>query len=75
VVIHGDTIIGDNCNISQSLLGEIMELPSDYQNSNNVLLVGNVFFGNITIENHVTIGANLLQNIPDFHTVASPKMQ
>jgi serine O-acetyltransferase len=62
VVIHGDTIIGDNCNISQGITFGV----NNYGATKGVPTIGNnVFvgpgacvFGNITIGNHVTIGAN-----------------
>ena len=78
VVIHGDTIIGDNCNISQGITfgvnnaGKKMGVPTI---GNNVFVgPGACVFGNITIGNHVTIGANsvVTEDVPDNQTVLSP---
>ena len=80
VVIHGDTIIGDNCNISQGITfgvsnaGKNIGVPKI---GNNVFVgPGACVFGNITIGNHVTIGANAVVtgNISDHVTVLSPKI-
>ena len=75
IVIHGDTIIGENCNISQGITIGV----SNYGKKAGVPTIGNeVFigpnagvFGNITVGNSVTIGANAVvtENIPDNHTV------
>lgn len=62
IVIHGDSIIGDNCNISQGITIGV----SNYGKKMGVPTIGNeVFigpnagiFGNITIGDKVTIGAN-----------------
>lgn len=78
VVIHGDTIIGDNCNISQGITfgvsnaGVTIGVPKI---GNNVFVgPGACVFGNIRIGNNVTIGANAVvtNDVPDFHTVLSP---
>lgn len=78
IVIHGDTIIGDNCNISQGITlgvsnsGATIGVPKI---GNNVFIgPGACIFGNIIIGNHVTVGSNTVvtDNIPDFHTVLSP---
>ncbi|MDI9257666.1 MULTISPECIES: serine O-acetyltransferase [Flavobacterium] len=75
IVIHGDSVIGDNCNISQGITIGV----SNYGKKAGVPTIGNeVFmgpnagvFGNITIGNGVTIGANTVvtENIPDHQTV------
>ena len=79
VVIHGDTIIGDNCNISQGITfgvsnsGRYIGVP---QIGNNVFVgPGACIFGAIRIGNHVTIGANAVvtEDVPDHHTVLSSK--
>jgi serine O-acetyltransferase len=79
IVIHGDTIIGENCNISQGITfgvsnsGTTIGLP---QIGNYVFIgPGACVFGNVSIGNHVTIGANAVvtDDIPDFHTVLSSK--
>lgn len=62
IIIHGDTIIGKNCNISKGITIGV----SNYGKKIGVPIIGNnVFigpnagiFGNITIGNNVTIGAN-----------------
>lgn len=77
IVIHGDTVIGDYCNISQGITIGV----SNYGKNIGVPKIGNsVFigpnacvFGNILIGNNVTIGANVVvsENIMDGHTVLS----
>ena len=78
IVIHGDTVIGTNCNISQGITlgvnnaGKKRGVPTI---GNNVFVgPGACVFGNITIGNHVTIGANAVvtENVLDNHTVLSP---
>jgi serine O-acetyltransferase len=80
IVIHGDAIIGENCNISQGMTIGI----SNYGKKQGVPTIGNrVFigpnagvFGNITIGNNVTIGANAVvtDNIEDGKTILSSNM-
>ena len=80
IVIHGDAIIGENCNISQGITIGV----SNYGEKKGVPTIGNrVFigpnagvFGNITIGNNVTIGANAVvtENIEDGKTILSSKM-
>jgi serine O-acetyltransferase len=78
VVIHGDTIIGNNCNISQGITFGVSNTGSRIgvpKIGNNVFVgPGACIFGNINIGNHATIGANAVvtDDIPDFHTVLSP---
>lgn len=62
IVIHGDAIIGENCNISQGITigvsnyGKKIGVPTI---GNNVFIGPNAcVFGKITIGNNVTIGAN-----------------
>jgi len=79
VVIHGDAVIGENCNISQGITVGI----SNYGKNQGVPTIGNnVFigpgaavFGNITIGNNVTIGSNCVvtESIADFKTVVASK--
>jgi serine O-acetyltransferase len=79
VVIHGDAIIGDNCNISQGITIGV----SNYGVKKGVPTIGNkVFigpnacvFGGVTIGNNVTIGANavITESIPDGKSVLSSK--
>ncbi|WP_367757402.1 serine O-acetyltransferase [Flavobacterium sp. WC2430] len=80
VVIHGDTVIGDNCNISQGITfgvsnsGTSIGVPTI---GNNVFIgPGACVFGNICIGNNVTIGANAVvtNDVPDSHTVLSPSI-
>jgi serine O-acetyltransferase len=79
VVIHGDTVIGDNCNISQGITFGVSNAGANIgvpKIGNNVFVgPGACVFGNITIGNQVTIGANAVvtENILDYHTVLSPK--
>lgn len=80
IVIHGDAVIGENCNISQGMTIGV----SNYGKKKGVPTIGNnVFigpnagvFGNITIGNNVTIGANAVvtENIIDGKTVLPSKM-
>lgn len=79
IVIHGDTIIGNNCNISQGITIGV----SNYGKIGVPKIGDNVFigpgaciFGNITIGNKVTIGANTVvtESIPDGATVMSSKI-
>lgn len=77
IVIHGDSIIGENCNISQGITIGV----SNHGKNTGVPTIGNeVFigpnagvFGKITIGNKVTIGANsvVTDDIPDNQTVRS----
>ena len=79
IVIHGDTVIGDYCNISQGMTIGV----SNYGEKQGVPTIGNyVFigpnagiFGNITIGNNVTIGANsvVTESIPDGKTIVPAK--
>ena len=80
IVIHGDTVIGENCNISQGMTIGV----SNYGEKKGVPTIGNrVFigpnagvFGNITIGNNVTIGANAVvtEDIADGKTILPSKM-
>jgi serine O-acetyltransferase len=77
VVIHGDSVIGENCNISQGITIGV----SNYGKNKGVPTIGNqVFigpnagiFGNISIGNNVTIGANavITDNVSNNKTVLS----
>ncbi len=79
IVIHGDTVIGENCNISQGITIGV----SNYGEKKGIPTIGNsVFigpnacvFGNITVGNNVTIGANsvVTEDIPDGKTVLPSK--
>jgi serine O-acetyltransferase len=73
VVIHSNTVIGDNCQINQNVtIGRNFgdnEVPVI---GNDVYIgAGSVIFGEITIGDNVIIGANSLvnKNIPDNCTV------
>jgi serine O-acetyltransferase len=80
IVIHGDAIIGENCNISQGITIGV----SNYGEKKGVPTIGNrVFigpnacvFGNISIGNNVTIGANTVvtDTIADGKTVLPSKI-
>jgi serine O-acetyltransferase len=77
IVIHGDSVIGENCNISQGVTIGI----SNYGKKMGVPVIGSkVFlgpnagvFGNISIGNNVTIGANAVvtENVLSNKTVVS----
>lgn len=79
IVIHGDTVIGDNCNISQGITFGV----SNYGQNKGVPTIGNnVFvgpgacvFGNIIIGDHVTIGANAVvtKSVSSHFSVISPE--
>jgi serine O-acetyltransferase len=80
IVIHGDTIIGENCNISQGVTigvsnyGKKIGVPNI---GNNVFMGPNAgIFGNISIADNVTIGANAVvtENIPTGSTILPSKM-
>lgn len=79
IVIHGDTKIGSNCNISQGITFGVSNSGSHIgvpKIGNNVFVgPGACVFGAITIGNNVTIGANAVvtEDVPDYHTVLSPK--
>jgi len=79
VVIHGNAIIGDYCNISQGITigvlnrGKNIGVPSI---GNRVFIGPNaVILGNIAVGNDVLIGANALVNfnVPDNAVVAPEK--
>jgi serine O-acetyltransferase len=80
VVIHGDAVIGENCNVSQGITIGV----SNYGEKKGIPTIGNrVFigpnagvFGNVTIGNNVTIGANAVvnDNIEDGKTILSSNM-
>ncbi|MBU0941617.1 MAG: serine acetyltransferase [Bacteroidetes bacterium] len=79
IVIHGDTVIGDNCNISQGITFGV----SNYGHNKGVPTIGNnVFvgpgacvFGNIIIGDHVTIGSNAVvtKSVSSRFSVISPE--
>lgn len=80
VVIHGDAIIGENCNISQGITigvnnyGDKKGVPTI---GNNVFIGPNAcIFGNISIGNNVTIAANTVisEDVPDGTTVLPNKI-
>lgn len=67
VVIHRDSIIGENCKIAQQVTIGKWEgrYPGVPIIGNNVYLSkGSVVFGGITIGDNVTIGANAVVNKP-----------
>lgn len=79
IVIHGDAIIGENCNISQGITIGV----SNYGAKKGIPTIGNkVFigpnacvFGNICVGSNVTIGANsvVTEDIADGKTVLPSK--
>lgn len=80
IVIHGDTVIGENCNVSQGVTIGV----SNYGVKIGVPTIGNhvfigpsaAIFGNISIGNNVTIGANTVvtENIGYGKTIFPSKM-
>jgi serine O-acetyltransferase len=78
IVIHGDTIIGDNCNLSQGITIGVLNRGSN----SGIPVIGNkvfigpgaVILGGITIGNEVLIGANAVVhfNVPNQAVVAAP---
>lgn len=79
IVIHGDTIIGDNCNISQGVTLGV----SNSKNQGSPIIEDNVFlgpnacvFGNVVVGNNTVIGANTVvtENLPSFSTVVNQKI-
>ncbi len=80
ITIHGDAIIGENCNISQGITIGV----SNHGENKGVPTIGNrvfigpnaVIVGKITIGNNVTIGANTVvtENIAEGKTVRVSKM-
>ncbi len=75
VVIHKNTVIGDNCVVSQqvTLGGGNSHYPGVPKIGNNVHIShGVVIFGGIVIGNNVEIGANAVVNkpVPDNAIVA-----
>jgi serine O-acetyltransferase len=77
IVIHGDSVIGSNCNISQGVTIGV----SNHGDKKGTPILGNEIFigpgaviiGAITIGNNVTIGANCVINfdVPSNTTVVS----
>jgi serine O-acetyltransferase len=78
VVIHGDAVIGENCNLSQGVtIGVLVR-----GNKTGIPKIGDRVFigpgatllGGITIGNDVLIGANAIVtfDVPDNAVVASP---
>ena len=81
IVIHGDAVIGSNCNLSQGMTigvlnrGRNIGVPTI---GNGVFIgPGSVILGGITIGDDVLIGANAVvsQNVPDHSVVAAPESQ
>jgi len=77
VVVHGDTVIGDNCNLSHGVTigisnhGPKKGIPTI---GNNVFIgPGAVIVGKVKIGNNVTLGANTFVNfdVPDNTTVVN----
>ncbi|RZJ28141.1 MAG: serine acetyltransferase, partial [Flavobacterium sp.] len=81
IVIHGDTQIGDNCNLSQGMTigvlnrGKNVGIPTI---GDRVFIgPGAAILGGISIGNDVLIGANAVVNfsVPDNAVVAAPAAQ
>ena len=79
IVIHGDTIIGNNCNVSQGVTigvlnrGKNIGIPKI--GSGVFIGPGAVILGGIVIGNNVLIGTNAVVNfdVPDNAVVAAPR--
>ena len=76
IVIHGDTVIGSNCNISQGITIGVLNRGKHIGTpkiGNNVFIGPSaIILGSITIGSDVLIGANSLVNfdVPDKAVVA-----
>ena len=75
VVVHSESIIGDNCTICQQVTigGGNSKYPGVPVIGNNVYIAkGSIVMGGITIGNNVTIGANAVvtKPVPDNAIVA-----
>lgn len=74
VVIHSNTVIGDNCQVNQNVTnGRNFGDKKVPKIGNNVYIgAGSVIFGEIAIGNNVIIGSNSVVNksVPDNCTVA-----
>lgn len=78
IVVHGDTIIGENCNLSQGITLGVLNRGRNA----GVPVIGNrvfigpsaVILGGVTIGNNVMIGANAVVHfdVPDNSVVAAP---
>lgn len=79
VVIHSNTIIGDNCLVAQNVtIGRNFGDKKVPVIGNDVYIgTGSVVFGEITIGNNVIIGSNSVvnKNIPDNCTVVGNPMR
>lgn len=79
VVIHSDTIIGNNCQVNQNVtIGRNFGDTKVPIIGNDVYIgAGSVVFGEITIGNNVIIGSNSLINksVPDNCTVVGNPMK
>lgn len=79
IVIHGDTVIGENCNLSQGMTIGVLNRGKNQ----GVPVIGNrvfigpgaVILGGITIGDEVLIGANAVVtfDVPDRSVVAAPQ--
>ena len=79
VVIHSNTVIGDNCIVAQNVtIGRNFGDKNVPMIGNDVYIgAGSVVFGEITIGNNVIIGSNSVINksIPDNCTVVGNPMK
>ena len=67
VVVHHDSVIGENCSIGQlvTIGGGNSKYPGVPTIGNNVRIsCGSIVFGGITIGNNVVIGAHTVVNFP-----------
>lgn len=72
VVIHEDTVIGDNCMIMQQVTIGIIEAHPPTIGSNVYIGAGAKVLGNIRLGDRARIGANavVLHDVPEDHTAA-----
>ena len=79
VVIHNNTVIGDNCLVAQNVtIGRNFKDTKVPKIGNDVYIgAGSVVFGEITIGNNVIIGSNSVINksVPDNCTVVGNPMR
>lgn len=79
VVVHGDTVIGNNCNISQGVTLGV----SNSKNQGAPIIGDNVFigpnacvFGKVIVGNNTVIGSNtvITEDLPAFSTVVNQRV-
>ena len=81
IVVHGDAVIGENCNLSQGMTIGVLNRGR----SAGVPVIGNrvflgpncVVLGNISVGDDVLIGANavVMEDVPPHSVVAAPRAE